>query len=204
MLLKDAIYIYVPDSYEQIILRWVTLLLLVLLLSHGCLEVTLYHIPYQLFERNLGSPSQESLGLCWVTKQGIDFCWAEVSWIDLDNGFSSLLINSFLIHTGAFPADFDAELLAGKVDKFTNTVLLSSCNHIILWFILLEHEPLHLDVILRMPPISLRVEISQVQCVIQTSLDPRQTSCDLPCHKCLTSQRGLVVEQDTIAGKHTI
>ena len=62
-----------------------------------------------------------------------------------------------------------AELIRGRkrdaggyVHELTNGMLLAGCDHEILWLLLLQHQPLHFDIILRMSPVAQRIEIAEI------------------------------------------
>ena len=65
---------------------------------------------------------------------------------------------------------------------------------------LLEHEPLHLDIIPGMTPVSFGIHITQIQAVLETEKDPGQGPGDLPGNKGLTAQGRFMIEQDAVAG----
>ena len=55
-----------------------------------------------------------------------------------------------------------------------------------------------------MTPVTPGVQVAQEKFVLQADLDPRQTPGDLAGHKGFAPQRGLMVEEDPIAGVHAV
>src|SRR5215217_2136634 len=55
-----------------------------------------------------------------------------------------------------------------------------------------------------MAPIALRVQIADVELVLEAKLDGSSGSRDLPCNEGLTTQGALVIEQNPVRGVKTI
>ncbi len=66
--------------------------------------------------------------------------------------------------------------------------------------ILLQHQPLHLDVVAGMAPVAQRVEVAEVKAILQSELDARQRAGDLAGDEGFAAHRRFVVEQDAVAG----
>ena len=91
-----------------------------------------------------------------------------------------------------------------QIYKIAHAVLLACGDHIIFRLLLLQHQPLHLNIVSRMAPVPFRIEISEIQRVLQSDLDAAQCARDFARHKRLTALRRLVIEQDPIAGKNSV
>ena len=61
-----------------------------------------------------------------------------------------------------------------SVDELAHRVLLAGRDHVILGLVLLQHQPLRLDVVARVAPVAQRVEIAEVEAVLQAALDARE------------------------------
>ncbi len=83
-------------------------------------------------------------------------------------------------------------------------MLLSRRNHKILCDVLLQHQPLSLDIVARVTPISPRIEISKMQAFLQPNMNSRQRAGDLARHESLAAQGRFVVEQDAVACIHAV
>src|SRR5690606_18927494 len=76
--------------------------------------------------------------------------------------------------------------------------------HKIFRHIMLKHPPHCIDIVLCMSPVAARGEIAEPEFVLQSQHNLRHTTSDLSRDKGLTTQRTLMIEENTIAGKHTI
>ncbi len=70
-------------------------------------------------------------------------------------------------------------------------------DDIIVRLLLLQHEPHRSDVISRMAPVALGVDVAEVQLLGEPQLDPRHASRDLARDELLAAQRALVIEEDS-------
>ena len=93
---------------------------------------------------------------------------------------------------------------AARCDELAHAVLLAGGDDEVLGLLLLQHQPLHLDVVARMAPVAQRVEVAEVQAVLQPERDARERARDLARDEGLAAQRALVVEQDAVAGVHAV
>ena len=55
-----------------------------------------------------------------------------------------------------------------------------------------------------MPPIAFRVEVAQVQTILQAELDAAQSTGDLAGNEGFATHRRFVVEQDAVTGIHAV
>src|SRR5713226_5472971 len=55
-----------------------------------------------------------------------------------------------------------------------------------------------------MPPVTFRLQVAQVQTILQSKLDATETTDDLPRDESLAADWRLVVEQNTVAGKNPV
>src|SRR5215831_15166062 len=61
-----------------------------------------------------------------------------------------------------------------------------------------------LDIISRMAPVTLGLEIAEIDRVLQPRLDAGNAARDLAGDESLAADRALVVEQDAVAGEHAV
>src|SRR6266478_5395817 len=78
-------------------------------------------------------------------------------------------------------------------------MLLARGHYVILGLRLLEHQPLRTHVVARVSPIPFRIQIAQMQGILETGANPRQRTGYLARHESLPSQRRFMVEKDTVA-----
>ena len=144
----------------------------------GQRQVALHHFTYQLGKGRMGYPAQPFAGLARIAQQCIHLGGAVVARIDTDNPLA------------AFAAECSGALATiphsrspqpRQVSVRPSSLALSSTNSLTeCWFRLrsrslppglLQHQPLHLDVIARMSPVSLRIQIAQVKAVLQAEMN---------------------------------
>ena len=77
-------------------------------------------------------------------------------------------------------------------------------DHIVARLVALQHEPHRFDVFFRVTPIPLRVEIAEVELLLQALLDAGCGPRDLAGYESLAPPRRLVVEEDAVAGEQVV
>ena len=183
--------------------------------AFGGLQVLAHHLGHQFVEADLRRPAQLVLGLAGVAQQGLDFGGAEVARVDGDDAAAPLSPAlslggrgrnevALLVDALAFPADCHAELLGGGVDEVPDRVLDAGGDDEVLGLLLLQHQPLHLDVVLGVAPVALGVHVAEEQTFLQPELDPRERTGDLAGDEGFAADGALVVEQDAVAGIHAV
>ena len=70
--------------------------------------------------------------------------------------------------------------------------------------VLLQHQPHRLDVLGRVAPVPLRVEVAQVELLFLAGEDRRDPARDLAGDEGLAAARALVVEEDAVAGEQAV
>ena len=127
------------------------------------------HFPHQLVEADLRRPSEAS----------------PVPWSDRPAGFpprsaeSSGIDGDDVLAVGQRRCPFHRPLhpargwripssLGGMLDKFADRMLLAGGNDKSSGALLLQHQPLHLHIVLGMAPVPLGIQVAQIQAVLQT------------------------------------
>ncbi len=80
----------------------------------------------------------------------------------------------------------------------------TSCNYIIIRSILLENQVHGLNIVLRMTPVPTRIEIADIQHLLQAEGHAGNGARDLARHEGLPADRALMVEQDAVAREHVV
>src|SRR5208283_5679227 len=80
----------------------------------------------------------------------------------------------------------------------------ASTDDIVPRLILLQYQPLALDIFRRKAPISFCVEVAEIQFILLSPQNCCYGPRYLSGHKGLTAARGLVVEKNTVAGKQVV
>ena len=92
----------------------------------------------------------------------------------------------------------------GHFQKLLHRVGLPGRHHIIVRLVLLEHPPHRLHVLGRVPPVPLRLQVSEIHLVLQASLDPGHGPGDFAGHKRFSPPRTFVVEENPARGVQTV
>lgn len=172
------------------------------LIALSSLEILAHHLGDQFLKQDLRRPAKFFLGLARVAEQGFDFSRAEVTRVDLHDGLA--VPGAGLVDALTCPLDLHAQFIRSDVHKVTHAVLYAGGDDEVFGLLLLQHQPLHLYIVLSMTPVALGIEVAQVQAVLQAKLDARQGAGDLAGHERLAADRGFVIEQDAVAGVHAV
>ena len=86
----------------------------------------------------------------------------------------------------------------GLFHEFAHAMALAGRKHVIVGLVLLQHEPHAFDVIAGVPPIAATIKISDVQTILQTKMNRRNSPRNFPGDKCLAAAGSFVVEQNAI------
>ena len=73
--------------------------------------------------------------------------------------------------TFSLEADPYAKLGCGPGDELPDRVLLPGGDDEVLGVVLLQHQPLHLDIVLRVAPVAERVDVAHVEAVLEPLRD---------------------------------
>src|SRR5262249_23241381 len=144
--------------------------------------------------------------LARVAEQGFDFGGPEIARIDTHYHVAGdkvargtvrlhLFDNADFVDALAFPAQLDPKLPCSRVHELAHAVLNAGGNQKIFGLSLLQHQPLHFDVVPRMPPVPQRIQITEVQAVLQSQLDTRHGAGDLAGNKSFSALRRLVIKE---------
>jgi hypothetical protein len=115
-------------------------------------------------------PAQFLFGFAVVANQEINFGRPVISRIDFDMLFP--------IKTG---------MLECNIEKLADGVRFIGRDHIIVRLILLQHHPHGLDIFLRVTPVTLGVQVAEVQLILKTGLDVSDRAGDFARDECFTA-----------------
>ena len=108
------------------------------------------------------------------------------------------------MNTAALPFQFDSGIMECQCGKLSYRMLYSCGNDEILRLVMLQHQPHAFHVILRIPPVSLGVQIPQIQLVLNTTGNSAGCQCDLTGHKILSAALRFMVKQDSVHCEHIV
>ena len=90
------------------------------------------------------------------------------------------------------------------INHFTNAVGTSSCNNIVIWLVLLQHLPLHFNVVSCESPIAFCINVADVQTLIESMLNSGSHHGYLSGNELKTTAWTFVIEEDTCTRKHVV
>lgn len=166
-------------------------------------QVGLDHLLNKSIELDVALPAELLVGLGRVAEQELDLGGAVVGGVDTDTDHT-LLIDTNLLLSSALPADGLASSLEGLFNKLTDSVHLTGGEDKVLGLLLLKHAPHALDVVAGMTPVTLGVQVAEVQALLLAQVDRGDGAGDLAGDEGATTAGGLVVEQDSVAGVHVV
>jgi len=174
------------------------------LIALGLLEVGFDHGFHQFREADARFPTQHGLGLGRVAEQELDLGGAKVAGIDAHPHLPGVGIPTDFIHAGATPLDGIAQFPEGPFNEFTHGVSFAGGDDVVVGDVLLQHPPHRAHVILGVAPVAFRVEVAQIQGLLQAQVDVGDGAGDLAGDEGFATNRRFVVEQDAVAGMHPV
>src|SRR5271170_7874029 len=113
-----------------------------------------------------------------------------MAWIHANDLAAASRVDANLVHTIAPPFDLHVEQRACGNHEVADRMLFAGCDDEILRFRLLQHEPLRADIVPGVTPIAARIQIAQIQSLLQADPDAGQRAGDLARYESLAAQRG--------------
>ena len=162
------------------------------------------HFTAELLERVSGLPAQDTLCFRGIADEEFDLGWAEIAGVNGDADGAGGFVNALFIDALALPIQRDAHLGECHVDEVADGDCAASGENVVIRGVLLEHAPHAFDVVLGVAPVALRVEVAEVQGVLQAEVDAGHAAGDLAGHERLAAKRAFVVEQDAVGGVHAV
>src|SRR5262249_15261778 len=132
------------------------------------------------------------------SQQKVHFGRAEIGRIDADEHLTAAAVPANLVYTLAAPYDLPAGFGRGKLHELAHRMSLPRPQYIVLRLILPWPAPRALHVVARMAPITLGIEIAEIEAVLQAVLDIGHRARDLACDKRFAAYRALMVEKDAV------
>ena len=102
-----------------------------------------------------------------IADEMIDLGWPNVTRINLHQDTSSGGIDARLAHAAPAPCYLNADLAKGELDKLSHRMRLTGTKDKVVRLRLLENAPHALHIVARVSPISFRVEVSEVEFILQ-------------------------------------
>ena len=124
-------------------------------------------------------PSKNFLCFSRITEKSFYFCGSEIFRIDFYNCSTSIETESKLIKTFTSPFNIEAKVWCCGINKVLYGILLTSCNHIIIWLLLLKHQPHSFYVVFGVSPVTSGIEVSKLEITLESHTNSGQGSDDL-------------------------
>ena len=130
--------------------------------------------------------------------------YTKAFFVDFDNCLTVSFIFADFVNAFAFPFDFDSGTAERSFSEFTDSSGFVCGDNIIIRSVLLEHQPHCLDIIFRMSPVALGIQIAEFDIFLQAELDSCDSSGNFSCDKFQSSAFGFVIEQNARTCKQAV
>src|SRR5208337_124362 len=167
-------------------------------------QVARDHVRYELWKFDRVLPAKFLERLAGIAEKEIDLRRTKITRIDLDKDPAGFFVETTLFDSGSFPPDFDAKLCKGALDEFAHRMGFPRRQDIIVRLGLLQNPPHALDIIARVAPIPLGIEVAQKQPVLKSQMDCRDRTGDFSRDKGFGPGRTFMIEQDSIRSVQSI
>jgi len=151
------------------------------------------------------------VGLGGITEQGLHLRGPEVAGINAHHGVAGIGAAAGFVDARALPENGraaglagPAELGGGQLNETAHRFLAAGGDHEVFRALLLEHAPLHLDVVAGMAPVAEGIEVAHVEAGVEACIDAGQAAGDLAGDEGFTAPGALVIEEDAVAGIHAV
>ena len=97
-----------------------------------------------------------------------------------------------------------ADVAEREIEKLLDRVRFAGRNDVVVALRSLKHHPHRFDVVFRVTPVALGVEIAEVKFVLLSSKNFSDRACDLSGDEGFAAARGFVVEEDSVRGMQSV
>lgn len=129
------------------------------------IEVFAHHFSDEFVKGRLRSPAEFFFGFGRIAEQSFDLGGAEVAGID-GNEALSVVVVALLVYALPFPANFHAEFLRCGVDEVSDAVLHAGGDYEVFGGFLLQHKPLHFNIVFGVAPVAFGFHVAEIQGVL--------------------------------------
>ena len=183
-------------------------------MTAGDVEICSHHLRAHFFDGDFRHPPKLFLGLGWIAEQGFDLCGTKVVRVDFDDdvanrdGWGDLGVDCSsrgdFLFTFTRKREFDTGFAGSESDKVAYGNLLAGGDDKVVGDFLLEHHPLHADEVLGMAPVAPGIHVAEEQAAFEALGDIGDATGDFAGDEGFATARGLVVEEDAVAGIHPV
>src|SRR6202011_4267318 len=100
--------------------------------------------------------------------------------------------------------DFPTDDTEGNLDQFAHRVAFAGSEDEIVRLRMLKDAPHSVDIVARMPPVTLGVEVADIEAILQSVVDRSHGARDLAADEGLPAERALVIEEDAIGREYPV
>ena len=111
-------------------------------------------------------PAKFASGFRGVADETVYLRWAKILRIYFDEDPASRSLDAALGFAFALPHDLATSACKGLFNKFSHRVGFSGRQNVVVRLRLLQHKPHTFDVIARVSPVALRIEIAEIKLVL--------------------------------------
>src|SRR5256885_10441422 len=148
-------------------------------LTPGGQEIAGHHFLDELGERRLRLPAELVPRLAGIADQKIDLGRPEIDGIDANHGLAGFFVDAGFIDALAAPFDAAADFGERELDQFAHRMALAGRQHEIIGRIRLQNLVHALDIIPRMTPVPLGLEVPEKYRLLEAGLDARNPTAEL-------------------------
>src|SRR5579862_1839713 len=148
-------------------------------LSSEFAQVGFDHFLDQLLKAGLVLPAEFPPRLFRIAEQQVHFGRSVVGRVDSNQNIAGPRATAGLITTLASPRDRPSDIMKGALDEFAHGMGFAGREHIVVGLALLQNPPHAVDIVARMPPIALRVDVAEIEPLLQAALDGGHGARDL-------------------------
>src|SRR3990167_11044506 len=132
--------------------------------------VGLDHFCHELLEGRSVTPAQLGEGFRRIPQQQVDLRRAPIGRIKGHEYVARPVAAALLGLAGTAPFDAATDLAEGEVDEFAHRMGLAGGEDVVIGLLLLEDLPHSLDIVARMTPVPLGVEVAEIEPLLVAAL----------------------------------
>src|ERR1700722_281194 len=139
-------------------------------------NVRRHHFGNQVGKGDLRLPAELGARLRGISHERIHLRRTKIPRVDSNDCLSRVRIDPGFVKPRPAPFNLNTEAIGRALDEVPHRVLLAGGNHEVFWFGLLQYEPLCAHVVAGMSPVAARVEIAQIQALLESGTNSRKST----------------------------
>src|SRR5262249_49850385 len=138
--------------------------------------------------------------LAGVAQQLVDLRRSEVAWVDAYHRLAGPAIEADLVAPAAAPFDSATDMAECELHELPYRMRLARRQHVVVGLGLLHDQPHAFDIVAGVAPVTLCIEIAEIERLLPVGLDGGNGPRDLACHESLAAHRAFMIEQNAVGG----